>query len=366
MQEETSNNGHRPEVNQLIRRDTMGGMSISRDSAATQALVAKARADIEARWTMALHRPRNMDQVRALLMKECARPGFADAAIYHKPIGDGIEGLSIRFAEAAARCFGNIAMDVAQIYDDESTRVMRVAATDLETNVTWPQDVTITKTVERRYLRNGQTAVAQRTNSYGDLVYLVSATDDDLLNKQNALVSKALRTAILRIIPGNLQDEAFDKCNAILKDKAAKDPDAARNAVCDGFASLNIQPMDLVEWLGHDLAVATPAEIEQLRRLFVAIRDGEATWPQALEQRAEQLAAKKPKDDKKAKAPSKTDTKGAGSVKEQLKNKQPQPQQAKPDAPKGQQTLPDAHPPTAKDDPEKEPGWMAGKPDERK
>lgn len=358
MTEETSNgNGHRPEVNQLIRRD-FGGTSVARGSAATEALVAKARADIEARWTMAMHRPRDMDQVRSLLMKECARPGFADAAIYHKPIGDGIEGLSIRFAEAAARCFGNIAMDVAQIYDDDNTRVMRVSATDLETNVTWPQDVTISKTVERRHLRNGQTAVATRTNSYGDLVYLVAATDDDLLNKQNALVSKALRTAILRIIPGNLQDEAFDKCNAILKDKAAKDPDAARNSMCDGFASLNIMPADLAEWLGHDLGTATPAEVELLRRLYVAIRDGQATWVEALEHRQEQLAAKKPRDDKKAsKAPAaKPDAKGAGSVKEQLKNKQ----QAK-EPPAGQQTLPDAAP-AAKDDPETEPGWMGGKP----
>ena len=363
MQGEASNNGHRPEVNQLVRRD-FGGTSVSRGGAATEALAAKARAEIEARWTMAMHRPRDMDQVRSLLMKECSRPGFADAAIYHKPIGDGIEGLSIRFAEAAARCYGNVAQDVTQIYDDEDTRVMRVSAADLETNTTWSQDVTITKTVERRHLRNGQMAVATRTNSYGDLVYLVAATDDDLLNKQNALVSKALRTAILRIIPGNLQDEAFDKCNAILKDKAAKDPDAARNSMCDGFASLNIMPADLAEWLGHDLGTATPAEVELLRRLYVAIRDGQATWVEALEHRQEQLAAKKP-GDKKASKQQKQDAKGAGSVKEQLKNKQ-QPAAAKPEPPKGQQTLPDAAPPTAKDDPEKEPGWMAGKTDDKK
>src|SRR5262245_35832870 len=128
MQEETSNN-NRPEVNQLIRHDRMGGISVSRENHATAALVAKARADIEARWTMALHRPRNMDQVRAMLLKECRRPGFAEVAIYHKPVGDGVEGLSIRFAEAAARCYGNVAQDATQIYDDPDVRVMRVTAT---------------------------------------------------------------------------------------------------------------------------------------------------------------------------------------------------------------------------------------------
>jgi hypothetical protein len=365
---ENTNGNHRPEANQLIRKD-FGGISTSRESAATAALTAKARADIEARWTMALHRPRNLDQVRTMLLKECRRPGFAASAIYRKPIGDGVEGLSIRFAEAAARCYGNVAMEVTQIYDDPDTRVMRVSATDLESNVTWPQDVTVSKTVERKFLRKGQLAVASRTNSYGDIVHLVEASDDDLLNKQGALVSKALRTCILRIIPGDLQDEAYDVCNAILKDAAAKNPDAARNAVCDAFAEQGIHPVNLEEWLGHKLDVATPVEIEQLRRLFVAIRDGEATWPEALSARAEQLA-KKPEskfDAAKAKVEAKAaEGKGTGAVKDKLKGRNQKPEQ---------QALPTTAPApiadtstkadTKPDDPEKEPAWMAGPPKDR-
>ena len=327
-----SMNGHRPEVNQLVRRD-FAGTSVSRENQATQALIAKARADIEARWTMALHRPRNMDQVRTLLLKECRRPGFASSAIYRKPIGDGVEGLSIRFAEAAARCFGNITMEVTQIYEDEHTRIMRVAATDLETNVTWPQDVTVSKLVERKSLRRGQVAMDQRTNSYGEPVYLVSASDDDLLNKQGALVSKALRTCILRIIPGNLQDEAYEVCNSILSDAAAKDPDTARNAVCDAFVALGVQPTDLEEWLGHAIGVSTPAEIEQLRRLYVAIRDGEATWPEALEQRSEQAQAKAGRGEKTLAAPKPAAVaagKGTTGVKDALKRKVAPPPPAEP------------------------------------
>jgi len=348
--EDMNANGHRPETNQLIRRD-LGGTSISRDNHATSALVAKARAEIEARYSMAIHRPRNMDEVRTSILKECRRPGFAAAAIYRKPVGDGVEGLSIRFAEAAARCFGNIAMEVSQIYDDENSRVMRVSATDLEANIVWPQDVTVAKTVERKTLRKGQRPVGERTNSYGDRVYLVEASEDDLLNKQGALVSKALRTCILRIIPGNLQDEAYDVCNAILKDTAAKDPDAARNAMADAFSGHGIQPTDLEEWLGHKLDMATPPEIEQLRRLFVAIRDGEATWPEALAQRAEQIATKAPKSRTEVaavKAFAALDAKGTSAVKDKIKGRKPD------QAPK------------VEGDSEKEPGWMAGPPsDER-
>lgn len=356
-------NGHRPETNQLVRRD-FGGTSIERGNQATAALVAKARAEIEARYTMAMHRPRRMDQVRQNIMMECRRPGFAKAAIYKKPIGDGVFGLSIRFAEAAARHFGNIAMEVTQIYDDEDSRIMRVSATDLETNVVWPMDVTIAKTVERRHLKRGQQCIAQRTNSYGDLVYIVPASEDDLLTKQGALVSKALRVCILRIIPGNLQDEAYDICNEILKDAAAKDPDEARNSMCDSFAELHVMPAQLEEWLGHELAIATPAEIEQLRRMYVAIRDGEGTWPEMLAARAEFLASNKPKSkmDKaveqvEAKAAAKAaaadpNAKGTAAVKDKIKGRQGKPEQ---------QTMP-TQPTAAKGDPEAEPGWMSGQP----
>jgi hypothetical protein len=357
----TTNGHHRPEANQLIRRD-FGGTSLSRDNQATAALAAKARADIEARWTMAMHRPRRMDSVRTALMLECRRPGFADAAIYHKPIGDGVEGLSIRFAEAAARCFGNVAMEVAQIYDDETTRIMRVSATDLESNVTWPQDVTISKTVERKFLRKGQIPLAQRTNSYNELVYIVEASDDDILNKQGALVSKALRTCILRIIPGNLQDEAMLVCKAIVKDESAKDPDAARNAVCDAFVSQGIQPANLEEWLGHKLEVITPAEVEQLRRLFVAIRDGEATWVDALAARAEQLAGKEPKTKFDA-AKEKVEAKGTSAVKDAIKKRKADPQPAAP-PPEVAVAPPAAAPQVVADPREVEPGWMGGTPED--
>lgn len=357
-------NGHRPEVNQLVRRD-FGGMQVSRENQATAALVAKARAEIEARYTMAMHRPRRMDQVRQAIIAECRRPGFAKVAIYRKPVGDGVEGLSIRFAEAAARCYGNIAMESTQIYDDEDTRIMRVSATDLETNVVWPMDVTIAKTVERRFLKKGQQCIAQRTNSYGDLIYIVGATDDDLLNKQGALVSKALRTCILRIIPGNLQDEAYDICNEILKDAAAKDPDAARNSMCDSFAELNIMPVMLEEWLGHELSIATPVEIEHLRRTYVAIRDGEATWPEVLAARQEFLASTKPKsklDQAVAKVEEKAAAKaGTGAVKDQLKKQT----RGKPQQPE-QQTLSGPAPAPKKDDPETPPDWMGPHPADAK
>jgi hypothetical protein len=276
-----------------VRKD-FGGTTIARDSVATQAIVAQARAAIEARYTMALHRPRNYDTVRVLLLKECRRPGFAEVARYHKPVGDGVEGPSIRFAEAAARCMGNIYTEEYVIYEDEDRIVMRVSATDLESNLTFPKDVRISKVIERRQVKRGDRVVGERTNSRGQTVYLIATqSEDDLANKVGAACSKALRVCLLRVIPGDLVDEGQRVCMQIVKDRDAKDPGEARKVICDAFAEQGVLPDELVKWLGHPLEVTSPAELGDLRKAYAALRDGEASWPQILEHRLEQLAAER-------------------------------------------------------------------------
>jgi hypothetical protein len=294
---------------------TFTGVTSTREGAATAALVAKAKAEIESRYLMALHRPRNLAQVRQVLLAECRRPGFADAAIFAKPIGGDktIEGLSIRFAEAAARAYGNLSSESTIIYDDAHTRTVRVTVVDLESNNPWSTDIAMEKVVERKFLKRGQVPIAQRTNSYGDQVFLVEATEDDLLNKQGALVSKALRTCILRVIPGDLQDEALELCRATLADKDAKDPAAARNTLLDGFARLGVTPVQIGIWLGRPVETMTAAEFNMLRGVGVAMRDGEATWAQVMDVRNGERGVL-PADAKPAK--------GTAAVKDKLK-KQP-------------------------------------------
>lgn len=284
-----------PRGNQLARRD-FSGSSLSVGSAASDALIAKATADIQARWIMAVRRPRNLDDVRQLMLKECRRPGFADAAVYEVPRGGTkIVGLSIRFAEVAVRCMTNMQPEVVTIYDDTESRIVRCTVTDYESNVTWSKDLSIKKTVERKQLARGQRPLGERTNSYGDRVYIVEATDDDVAIKEAAAVSKALRTLILRCIPGHLQDECLAVCNKVFADKASKDPDGERVRVLDAFANLGVLPSEIEELLGHTTERMAPAEIDRLRKLWAAIGDGATTWPDALaEALAERARAPKP------------------------------------------------------------------------
>lgn len=297
---------------------------------ATAALATQAKAMVEARYVMAMQRPRDLDVVRERLLKECKRPSFAEVARYHKPIGKGVEGPSIRFAEAALRCMTNVTIETLTVFDDAEKRIVRVAVTDLEANVPYSQDVTITKTVERRSVKQGETVIRQRLNSKGEPVFLVEATDDDILNKQGALVSKAIRTLGLRLIPGDLQDEAMDAVAETLRNRDAQDPDAAKRRLFDAFSTMGVSAEQLKEYLGHKADVLNPKELADLRGLFAALRDGETTWREIMDARQPDTNEKKPPQQP-------TTTKRGSSLKDAIKKDAPEaaPAPAPQDAPAG-------------------------------
>lgn len=295
----------------IVTHDRFGEKQVAvvRETA-SGAMAAMAKAAVEARSIMAMNNPRNLDTVRSSLLKECQRPSFASVARYKKPIGQGVEGFSVRFVEQALQTLGNCESSATTVYDDDSKRIVEVRVTDYERNVCHSKQVTVSKTVERRSLRKNQTPISSRTNSGGQTVYTVQASDDDLLNKEAALVSKALRTCGLRLIPGWLQDEAEKQVRATLSDRSAADPDAERRVLLDSFGKLNVSPADLSEYLGHDVAKMSPSQTQDLRKVFVALRDGQAAWIDVIENRRELLGTE-----------STTPAKGTGGVKDKLKAK---------------------------------------------
>lgn len=257
---------------------------------ASTAIAAQAKAMVESRYIMAMRNPRNWDQVRLDLLAECKRPAFAHnkSAYYKKPIGQGVEGLGIRFVEVALRCMRNVLIETNMIFEDDQKEIHRVSVTDLESNVTYPLDVKVTKTVERSKPNDDGSFISVRQNSSGRKTYTVQAQDDDLLNKRGAMISKAVRTLGLRIIPGDLCDEAEAIIKRIRLDNAAQDPGAERKRIVDAFAGIGVKATDLVSYLGHSIEQCSPAELVDLRGIYGAIKDGEATWKSVMDNKAEQ------------------------------------------------------------------------------
>lgn len=265
------------------------GRTMATAETASTAIAAQSKAMVESRYVMAMRNPRNWDQVRADLMKECMRPLFANnkSAYYIKPIGKGVEGLGIRFVEAALRCMKNVLVETTMIFEDDMKEVHRVSVTDLEANITYPLDVRVSKTVERSRPNEDGTYISIRKNSYGKNTYTVIGTDDDLLNKRGALISKAIRTIGLRIIPGDLCDEAEGIIKSVRMDDAAKDPAAARRRIVDSFDEIGVSPTDLFAYFGHGIDKCSPTQIVMLRGIYGAIKDGESTWASVMQNKTD-------------------------------------------------------------------------------
>lgn len=334
--------------NAIVRKDFGGSQIQTVGETAAMAVAAQAKAAIEARWLVATHQPRNMEQVRQDLLRECQRPSFAEAAIYRKPIGAGIEGLSIRYVEQALQAMGNVDTEVVTIYDDPDKRIVEVRVTDFQRNVGHRKQLTITKLVERKYLKKGQVPVSQRQNSAGETTYLVHASEDDLITKEAALTSKAIRTCGLRMIPGWLQDECEEIIRKTKSDEAARDPDAEKRKLLDGFGAIGVTPSELEEYLGHPLSQIVPAEIVQLRDIWKTIQAQETTWVDTLAHRNHLRNSGKPQEAKSAApapaaAPAKS---GAAAVKAAMVGKGKPPAPAPPPAPKVEAKVEDVDPGT--------------------
>lgn len=254
-------------------------------SPAERAASEEVRAMVEARCLMALRRPRNIMQSRGKLMEACARTAFAETAMYRKPVGkkDGkqtyAEGPSIRFAEEAYRALGNLWSAVAVQLETTEKRVLRFDLMDLENNTTDSTIITVAKTVERKFVRDGQTVISKRINSYGDMVYLIEANDDELQVKQQAMVAKVRRDAILRATPSDIKEDAIAMIRKTLTLRDQSDPKGALKRLLDAFQfEIGILPEQIVNYLGHGLDIISPDELMALRGVFAAVKDGEATW----------------------------------------------------------------------------------------
>jgi hypothetical protein len=284
-----------PQPGTVARREFGADQLAVAGETSTALLAAQAEAMVKARFVVAMQRPRDFDDVRAKLLRACERPGFAGsatektwgAAWYHKPVGDGVEGFSIRFAEEALRCMGNIDVETLPIFEDATRRILRVTVLDLESNISIPTSVSIEKTVVRKYLKKGEEALRVIVNSRQETTYLVPATEDEVFQKQQSLASKAIRNGVLRLLPGDIQAECRTRMLAIRNGEAAKDPDGFRRKVADGFTKLNVLPSQLKDYLGHELAQSTPAELTDLRDLWKAIEEGRTTWAEAMAAAAE-------------------------------------------------------------------------------
>jgi hypothetical protein len=273
-----------------VRQDLTEEITVGADLAPSAAAAA-AKAEIEARIIAARKWRRDVDQFREGILKDCRRPKFADIALYEKPVGKKQNpqtgeweqafavNFSVRFIEDALQHWTNIHVTARIGYEDSDRALLTVQVIDVERNVGYSTDAMLEKIVERRSIPKSRQHRGMRENSYGDMVYLVSATKDEFRNVIGAERSKLLRDNGQRLLPRDILDEAREAIEKTLADETAKDPDSAKKKILDRFSqALGISATMLKEYLDRPLETLTPKDLQDLGVLFNGLKEGDFTW----------------------------------------------------------------------------------------
>ena len=212
------------------------------------------RAEIESAIATAKKYPRSIKKFQQnLLAMATIDPQTAGACFYSVPrAGKRIEGVSIRLAEMAMICFGNIAVD-GDIVGEDAERCYAVGTCrDLENNVLVRQ-----KVGSRILNKDGK-----RYNS-------------DMINTtQAATVSKAMRNAITRIVPRSIINPILDKCKEVAVGKA-QDFQKRRTQVMDGLVKMGADLIDILDSLDRSsIEDVDGDDLLHLIGIGTAIHDG--------------------------------------------------------------------------------------------
>lgn len=255
----------------------------------TRASEMSAIALVQARTLMAVKFRNDIDVTRQGVLKECSRPQFAETAMYALPrAGKTIRGLSIHFADMALQHMRNIQVQYQVELDDERQRIIRVTAVNLETNSSWDEVAVVDKTVERKRLKEGQVALSQRLNSYGEVVFLIPADEGDFVVKMRAELAKRRRDVILRCIPEWLREEAIDCINDTMRKIAsgtAADGDKQRRKLLDRLFARGVTAEQVAVYLGHPAEQMTGDEVRELIQIGQALAEKSITWDDVIRQR---------------------------------------------------------------------------------
>jgi hypothetical protein len=178
----------------------------------------------------------------------------AASAEYAKPVGKGtVTGPSIRLAELAAMCWGNLEVEVGEPTVNDKNVVVKATAWDLERN--YRQEAVATTSIVDKYGRRFANHMIETASA--------------------ATVSKAKRNAIIAVIPRAFINELLEHARDVARG-AVKTLEERRAVIVQTFARKRIEPQQLCESLGvAGIDDLTEDHIDTLRGIWTAINEGE-------------------------------------------------------------------------------------------
>jgi hypothetical protein len=208
---------------------------------------------------VAVQRPRNLLTVHKSLEREAALAG--ESFYYGWGNGnDKIEGPSIKLAMAAARCYGNSAVDMLPVQDMEDSWIMTAVFVDLETG--------FTLTRQFRQSKNSKIHGKHDAERKDDMRFQIGQ-------------SKAVRNVVVNAVPEFLIDAAITAAKSGVRKKIeefvkSKGLPAAVEMVANGLKKHGVQNQNILDKCQvADIKGITVDHIVMLRGDLYALDNGQ-------------------------------------------------------------------------------------------
>lgn len=213
--------------------------------------------EVQAAMIIAKRFPRDVKQSLDRILNSCTRTSLAEQALYtYSRGGTDISGPSIRLAEAVAQQWGNLQFGIRELEQRDGESTVEAFAWDLETNT---RQVKVFQVPHTRYSKaKGNTALSDPRDIY------------ELVANQGA---RRLRACILGVIPGDVIDEAVRQCDVTLSASADTSPEAQKKIV-EAFAAYRVTKDQIEKRIQRRIDAITPAQVVQLRKILLSMRDG--------------------------------------------------------------------------------------------
>lgn len=220
--------------------------------------IASSREVEEVRAAMITARTFPRDHMTAIdrLLNACTRPTMAEAGLYtYSRGGSDVSGPSIRLAEAAAQCWGNIQFGIREVEQSDGESVVEAYAWDIETNTRQAKTFHVP---HERHTRRG----VQRLTDPRDIYELVA--------NQGA---RRLRSCILSVIPGDVIEAAVAQCRTTMTASADTSPEAQK-VLLERFAEFSVTKAQIEKRIQRRLDAIQPAQVVMLRGVYRSLKDG--------------------------------------------------------------------------------------------
>lgn len=243
--------------------------------------VQRSIAEVQGAIMLAKRFPRDIVAATDRILNACQRRGLAEQALYsYSRGGSEITGPSIRLAEAIAQNWGNIQFGIRELSQQGGESTVETYAWDMETNT---RQVKVFQVPHLRVTRSSRKTLDDPRDIY------------ELVANNGA---RRLRACILGIIPGDIVEDAVAQCEKTIIAKADTGPDAVKKLV-DAFSGQGVTKEMIEKKIGRRLDSIAPAQVVQMRKIFISIKDGmsgPADWFHELAVKASASFTMDPKD----------------------------------------------------------------------